>query len=248
MPVELANDLFWINECQDIGDRHMHVSTYVIKGDTDNILIDTGSFRHSDDIISQIRTCTDGDGIDVLLLSHPDLPHSGNVESLRSEWPDLELVLFSNTPALHGFPGATRGERGTDQQIGDRQFSWIDAPILDVTSTAWVYDHTTRTLFTADGLGHYHPANACSKRSEEISDGIAYDDVYSFHKDVVPWLKYVEPQRLFDKLDYRIGDRKVERIAPVHGNPVSSTDIEQYREKFERAIEEIAADYRFPPQ
>jgi flavorubredoxin len=246
---ELQNGVYWLNECYDTGSAHEHVSVYLIHDQThdSNVLIDSGSFYHRDALTSQLTKATDRTGIDALILSHSDYPHSGNVGAFAPEGEDVELVASSGAPRAQGLPAdATTVEIDGELEVAGRQFSFIDPPLADRSHTTWIYDHGSRGLFTADGFGSYHTPGECDYVSSDFEDGIPSERIYAFHDDTLVWLRYVDPEKLRIALESIFDAYSVEYVAPIHGHPIVDEDLEQYLDRLVEAAARIESEYTVP--
>lgn len=246
MTVQLTDDVYWIEECYDLGDQHRHVSVYVVEDDQGNVLVDTGSFYHRDGITAGIREATDDAGVDTIILSHSDYPHSANVDEFDVEGGDVELVASSGAPAAQGLPDATKCEIGGEMEILGRSFSFIDPPLADRSHTTWIYDYDARVLFTADGFGNRHRPGECIYTSQDFDDGIDSEEIYEFHRDELVWLRYVNPEKLRTALDSIFEEYPIEYVAPIHGNPIAGEDLDAYLDDLSAAAERISDEYTIP--
>lgn len=242
MAVQLTDDTYWINECYGSGGKHEHVSVYLIDYGGQFVIVDSGSFYHREEIEAEIRAITDGAGIDAILLSHSDYPHSANVSNFREEWGDVELVASSGSPEIQGLSDATKCEIGGSMEVLGRTFSFIDPPLADRSHTTWVYDHEDRVLYTADGFGNVHVPGECEYHSGEFAE-LPARKIYEYHRDNLVWLRYVDPSRLRAALDAIFEAYDVSFVAPVHGNPIRGEDLDEYLDVLERASERIAGEY-----
>lgn len=239
----LQPDVQWINECYDLDKKHEHVSVYLIEDDGEYILVDSGSFYHREVIKSRLEEATDGAGIDALVLSHSDYPHSANISSFREEWGNVDLIASSGAPKSQGLSDAIKCEIGGSMTICGRTFSFIDPPLADRSHTTWIYDHGSEIIFAADGFGNHHSADECDLLSMEFQDSIRRDDIYTFHKETLVWLRYVDPDRLRDVLESMIDEYEPSYIAPIHGNPIASDDLDTYLERLIDSAEQISTEY-----
>lgn len=242
-PPTLTPDVQWINECYDLGEKHEHVSVYLIEHDDDYILIDSGSFHHREEITQRLAAATGGDGIDALVLSHSDYPHSANISSFQSRWDDVELIASSGAPATQGLPEARKCEIGESMTIRGRTFSFIDPPLADRSHTTWIYDHESAVLFAADGFGNHHVPPECDSLSSEFEGGIDSEDIYTFHSETLVWLRYVDPDRLREVLESMLAEYDPSYVAPIHGNPIAADDLDTYLDRLIDSAERIAAEY-----
>jgi flavorubredoxin len=239
---QLTDDVTWLAENYPLADdRFVHVSAYMIDAGTEWVLVDTGSFYHRDAIRESIDTVTDGRQIDVLILSHADLPHSGNLPEFRRLWSDLTLVSSSGSPEVVGLgtPDVTC-EIGSRMEIAGRSLSFVDPPLADIQHTTWVYDHGSGVLFTADGFGNYHTAAQKLKTAGELDNGPSLEDVTEYNRTALRWLRFADPERLRDALDDIVERFEVAFLAPTHGNPIPGKYVERELDRLVAAAERIS--------
>lgn len=203
----------------------MHISQYLIQHEGTGILIDAGS-DHEEEMVEEILTQTEGKGIDALLLTHSILPHIENVPHLQDEWDDLQVISSASLPELVGLDAETKIINRMEQ-IQGLEFSFIDPLLTDVVASNWIYSHETKTLFTAEGVGHYHSPEACSMTSTDLG-GIQLNSVHTFHEDKLPYLNYVDSKKLQAAFEYIFTEFDIECIAPIHGTPVMEDEIDNY--------------------
>ncbi|MFW6078007.1 MAG: MBL fold metallo-hydrolase [Gemmatimonadota bacterium] len=243
--VPLTEDLYWIAECFPLGDgRHEHVSVYLIRTGDHGIIVDSGSFYHRGSIEAKLKAATASTGVNALILSHSDFPHSGNVDAFRAEWGDFDIYCSAGEPAVQGLPYAIKCPIGGSREILGRKFSFIDPPLADRSHTSWIYDHASRTLFAADGFGHYHRPGECEWTSREYEGGIGFADIFAFHRDTIRWLRYVDPVKFRRKIETMLADYDAAFIAPIHGNPIAAADLDAYIDHLVEAAARISRAYR----
>ncbi|EMA54758.1 MBL fold metallo-hydrolase [Halococcus salifodinae] len=241
----LTSTVEWLSVCHPVKGHHEHVSVYLIEHDGSYVLVDSGSFHHEAQLRSAIETTTGGAGLDAILLSHSDYPHSANVSTFRAEWDDVELVASSGSPAIQGLSNARRCVIGEELNVLGRTFSFIDPPLADRSHTTWIHDDESKVLFTADGFGNYHD-DECDLLSPEFDDGIPVESVYRYHAENLVWLRYVDPTKLRQALDNIFDRYEVSAVAPIHGNPILGADISDYLDRLEAAANRITAEYDVP--
>ncbi|QLG61158.1 MBL fold metallo-hydrolase [Halorarum salinum] len=239
----LRPDVQWINECYELDGKHEHVSVYLIEEDGEYILVDSGSFYHRDAIESRLEEATDGAGIDALVLSHSDYPHSANVSTFRSAWGDVELVASSGAPEVQGLSDAKKCEIGGSMTIRGRTFSFIDPPLADRSHTTWIYDHGSEIIFAADGFGNHHSPGECNRLSTDFEDSIRREDIYTFHEETLVWLRYVDPVRLREVLESMLSEYEPSYVAPIHGNPIAADHLDTYLDRLIDSAERIESEY-----
>ncbi len=244
--IKLTGDVEWINECYVTGGQHVHVSVYLVRAEEGDIIIDSGAFYHRDSIRARLKANTGPQGLGAIILSHADYPHAANVSAFRAEWGDIEIVASSGVPELQGLPYATRSHLGERMEILGREFSFLDPPLADRSHTSWIFDHGSGVLFTADGMGNLHSDGECNLKFGEIPGGISYRDIYAFHRNALVWLRYVDPDKLRNRVESIFNQFDVSYVAPIHGNPIAAKDLAAYMERLSRSVMEIAAAYQVP--
>lgn len=242
--VPVVGDVHWINECFPIEPgRHEHVSVYLIMGPEGSIVIDSGSFYHRSSIRARLKSALGPDGLDAIILSHSDYPHSANIGAFRKEWGDLQIVASSGVPAIQGLPYATPCRIGETMEVLGRKFTFVDPPLADRSHTTWIYDHLTGALFTSDGFGNLHRPGECGFVSGEFEDNIRTEDIYDFHREALSWLRYVDPAKLRHRLDEIFCAHQVSRVCPIHGNVVEGRNLAEYLDRLMASVTRIAEGY-----
>jgi flavorubredoxin len=244
MSREIAPGVHWINVNHTIGEKRVHIAVYLIENEGDYILIDTGSFNDRNNIQQQINQIVGSASLDAIVVSHADLPHSGNVPWFKQQYDEIEIFSASNFPEIVGLPSdSTVCPLGGSMDISGRQFSFIYPPLCDLQHSTWVFDMKTQGLFTADGFGNYHQPEQQDALYSEITDDLSVSNIADFHLDTLRWIKYVEPEKLRSDLDSIFDSFDVSYIAPIHGNPIEKREISSYMDKFTSAVEKIANNY-----
>ncbi|XVH31654.1 MBL fold metallo-hydrolase [Haloferacaceae archaeon DSL9] len=241
MTVQLTADVEWLSETYDLGENLVHVSVYLICGDGGTILIDTGSFNDRDSIHEQLRDRTGGE-IDAIVLTHADLPHSGNLATLRDEYADADVICGTSSPEIVGLGSSTKAPVGGSMAVAGRTLSFLHPPLADIQHSSWIYDHESGVLFTADGFGNYHTAADSERTTAEMGGPPTVEQVRAFHEDELLWLRYVDADKLIAALRRVFTERDVSYVAPIHGNPIAAADVPTYLDALETAVEQIVAD------
>ena len=244
--VTLVGDVEWIAECYPVEDRHLHVSLYLIRAAGGNIVVDSGSFYHRESIEARLTAATAGRGIQALILSHSDYPHSGNIPSFRAEWGDFEIVASCADAGIQGLPYARRSRIGETLEVLGRRFTFLDPPLADRSHTTWIYDRESRIMFVADGFGNYHEPGACRLLSPELEGEARTSEIHDFHRDALKWLRFVDPSKMSATLRRLFEEHPVSYVAPIHGNPIAAEDLNEYLGRLEDSVARIAREYVVP--
>jgi flavorubredoxin len=242
MWTQLTEDVTWIAECYELGDIHMHLSIYLVQAGDKWILIDTGSYYHQDEVTQAIKDVTGGTGPDVIVFSNSTLEHTSNLARFHQEWGPFRIITSADMPGQIGMPGEESWKLGQTEPVAGRDFSFIRPPFTDVLYSMWILDEQSGTLFTAEAFGHLHNKEHCADTSESFPDGFVDRHLQQFYAQQIPWLEYVDPPRLRKGVAAKMDAHDVERIAPVHGNPVASDDLEEYLTQLEHVVEKIASE------
>ena len=241
--VPLTRSVSWIAENYSLGaGRNVHVSVYLIRAGEKNILIDSGSFYHRSSLEERISGATEGMGIHSLVLSHSDYPHSGNIPAFRRRWGDFEIVASSGEPEIQGLPYARRSRIGGSLVVAGREIDFLDPPLADRSHTSWIYDRASRVLFVADGFGYHHADDETGLTSRQLPDGFRSEEIYSFHRDTLIWLRYADPDVLMGVLREMFEAREVSWVAPIHGNPIAAEHLDDYLERLEEGVRRIVRE------
>lgn len=239
----LTRDVSWIAENYPLGGgRNVHVSVFLIRAGEQNILIDSGSFYHRDRLVQRISSATAGEGIHSLVLSHSDYPHSGNIPAFRRRWGDFEIVASSGEPEIQGLPYARRSRIGGSLEVAGRVLDFLDPPLADRSHTSWIYDRASRVLFVADGFGYHHGDGETGLTSRQLPDGFRSEEIYTFHRDTLIWLRYADPAVLMGVLRDMLAERAVSWVAPIHGNPIAAEHLDDYLARLEEGVRRIVRE------
>lgn len=234
----LTDDVHWIANCHPDDGRHLHMSEYLIDGAEGTILIDSGSSLYREHIIAETNRLTDGAGPDVVLLAHSTLPHTENVPAFEAEWGPLETVTATGRfPEIVGLPDALPRQLNRPVEFAGRSFTCIHPLLTDVTVSQWIYDRESGVLFTAEAFGHYHEESSCELTSREMDGGIRRSHVNQFYRDKLPFIDLLDREKLRAAFDILFENLDVTYVAPIHGNPVDSADIDEYLDCVIEALE-----------
>lgn len=236
-PVELAPGVHWLAECFEEDRGHLHVACYLIEAPEGPLLIDTGAHVHRAPLLEAIEGVTGGDPLEAIVMTHFDLPHSGNLRAFQRRWPDVRLVVGSPRPAVHGYPDAeSRFRKPGPFEAAGRELEFLRPPLADVVSTSWILDHESGTMFTADGFGNFHAPDACTVVPETPAERPDDDAIVDYHDETLRWLEYVDRELLVGHLRRLFAEHPVDRLAPTHGNPVPAGNVDTHIEVIATAV------------
>lgn len=237
----LADGVHWLSHCHEADDRHTHVSQYLLESAGGFVLVDAGT-GHPDALLEQVRHVTGEAGLDALLLTHCILPHTRNVGPIRESFDDVDVVCPALIPPVVGLDEARPHVVNDTEAIAGDRFTFMDPLLTDVVVSSWIYHHPTGTLFTAEGVGHYHGPDECAHLSGDFEGGIPRERVAAFAADKLQFLEYVDASKLAVAFETLLDEYDVERIAPMHGNPIERDDVEPYLDRLVRSVETGVAE------
>ena len=239
----LGNGVEWVSRCHvneegvAVGSQ-THISQYLVRASEGNVLVDAGS-GHGQELVGALEDATGGEGLDTVLLTHAILPHTGNVEVLRENFGNPTIVSTSPIPPAIGVEDAQPTVINDTQTIAGDDFTFIDPLLTDVVVSTWIYHHDSKTMFTAEGVGHYHEPEARSFLSSDYDDGIPKKGIHDFAADKLMFMEYIDPEKLEIAFGTLLDEYDIEMIAPIHGNPVVEDDIEDYVTKLVEVAGEL---------
>jgi flavorubredoxin len=244
----ITQDLYQIGECVAGQAGHEAVRVYVLLNNGRPILIDCGSHLHRAALLRELDRLLNGTAPQFIFLTHSELPHSGNLQKIAEKWPKIQ-VLVSNVllPYIELAPVLPLGQitavtPGAILEFAGRRLEFVDALLKDQPGSQWLYDSLTKTLFTGDGFGYYHPPDQCELFSDEVAGGIMSEQFRPYHYNAFRFLRWVIPERLNADMDTLFQQRDVQIIAPIHGNAIR--DVPLHVGRLQTAINEICTPYR----
>ncbi len=242
LPREIAPGITWIGACLDfdLGDRiiHGHTSAYLLCGSDAAVMIDTGN-PSSWSAISKVLDDVLGDRpLDFLFPTHPELPHTGNMQRLVTKYPELRIVGDIRDYHLF-YPGCVSHleprEPGDRLDLGDREFVIVEAFIRDLPNTQWGFAPHANTLFSADGFCYMHRPELddedpmhlpgeCGLTTSELPEPVDVESAAFFTGSALYWARFIDDaDELYAHVAAELRNLDVRIIAPTHGNVI--TDV-----------------------
>lgn len=242
--VELPDGVYWVDQCYEMAERHHHISPYLVDAPEGYVLVDTGAIEHQDVLRERIGEVVGEAGVAAAVFSHYDLPHVANARAFREVW-DFDLYTsFSGTsasPEALGMGPSTGVMHDETREVCGRTLSFPWPPLVDAAHSMWVYDHGSKTMFVAD-MGHYHWPGDCRAVCRSVEDLPSVEDIRAYNEDALPFVKYLDAEKMRGAFEELVEAYDVEVWAPVHGNPiVGASTIDAYLDRAVEAIAETAA-------
>lgn len=200
---------------------HVPQNAYLLESDGESLLFDTLSPAGEDQLLSELDRLVGEDGLDYLVVSHPDVPHAGNAMAVLRAYDGCTLVAprVGSTHALYHLDDAVKVGPGDTLDVGGHRLRFHEATFLDAPISIWMSEETTGTLFPVDWLGIPHLEGECGRTAGELA--LTEDEWISrlieFHGRVMFWYEFVDVDRVHREID-RIADDLAPRcLAPAHG-------------------------------
>jgi flavorubredoxin len=250
LPVELAERVFWLGQCQEIPYKgtllHTGNSAFLVAGDKHSALIDAGHTFNTGLIMEHVAKMTKERGlpdIKYVCITHTETAHSGGTGHALAQFPDaiavgevsdLQLIFPQYADRIRwADPGETFDLGGTEIRV-------VESVIRDMTYTRWFFDTRSRVLFSGDGFAfsHDHDAAHCGHTTEEVADLDIPSQMKIFAVSAFNYMQYIDIEPYLTRLDELIFDElNVSLIAPTHGLPIGDpkATLPQVREGFRQA-------------
>lgn len=246
LPREIAGGIWWLGGCLESAafdePVHFHTSVYLVVGAERTLLFDTGPPAGWPTLERDLEAILGGRGLDLVLPSHPEIPHAGCLNRVLDRYPQAQVVGDLRDYHLYFPDYAGRMHslaHGSEIDLGGGHLvTLLDAVIEDLPNTTWAYEHRERVLFSVDALGYGHlpqtvdlPEEPLHRRGEcallsselrqppdlELATHLTQSSLYwSRYVDIAPYLERME--RLFELYPARL-------IAPAHGSVVDDLEV-----------------------
>jgi glyoxylase-like metal-dependent hydrolase (beta-lactamase superfamily II) len=244
LPREIAPGIFWLGDCFEIltpyGPMHSHVSAFLLRGAERSLLVDTGTPVHWPAIERQLDQVLGDRPLDLLVPTHPEPAHAGNLVRLLEKYPaarlagdlrDYHLALPGHAGRLDPMPVYSRLE------LGGLSFVFLPAPLKDLSSTRWGHEELQRVMFVGDGLAYthlgadpasdeiaLHRAGECALLTTELEAPPRAETAALFTQAAFWWARFVDARPLFAELEALLERHPSVLVAPAHGNVIADVE------------------------
>lgn len=189
--------------------------------DEQSLLFDTLSPAGNDQILDELSDLLD-DGLDYLVVSHPDVPHAGNTKPILEQYPNCTLVApqYGSAHELYHLDDAMHVDADDSLDLGNYTVDFHKATFPDAAIHLWMSERESDTLFPVDWFGFPHRADEAMQFVEEFDYPLSVDRLVQFHGRVMFWYQYVDVKKVQREIEHVIRKFDPEVVAPAHGNPV----------------------------
>lgn len=261
MAREIVPGFHWIQECgSDLSamveplddspnwyepghDVHIGQSAYVLQ-DEQSLLFDTLSPANTEQILAALEEVLE-DGLDYLVVSHPDVPHAGNTFRIAEEYPETTVVApaYGEDHELYHLDDTMKVAAGDTIDLGEFTVEFHEATFLDAAMHVWMTEQETNTLFPVDWFGFPHNDTECYQFVDEFERPFSVRRLTEFHGRVLFWLQYVDVEKTNAEIDRIAEEFDPDIIAPAHGC-VMREDVVEGMRKVKGAVEAINREGR----
>lgn len=232
LPRQIAPDVHWFGDCLKVDDGgqpvHGHMSCFLILGER-TLMVDSGHPSHWSVIESQLDALLGDRTLDYVFPTHLELPHTGNTPRLAQKYPECQIVGDVRDYHLY-FPDLehrlVHRRAGSELDLGDRTFSFIDAPLRDIPNTLWGHDDLSKIMFVADGFAymHQHEADQCALYSTEYPEKLDPQRTVFVNEKALYWTKFIDVNPVFDRVKELLSLYETDTVAPAHGGLIPDVD------------------------
>lgn len=221
------DDQAWYVPGEDV---YVPQNAYLFRGD-ESLLFDTTSPANTETILADLEEILDGRTLDYLVVSHPDIPHSGNTHAILERYPEATLVAPSvgSLHELYHLGAAEQMDVGESIDLGGFRVTFEEAPVVDAAMTFWMSEETTDSLYTVDWMCFPHMGRETLKCADEIDSEVSVERLIQFSGRVIFWLQYVDPDVTIEAIERFVDDHPVSAIAPSHGLIIPERAVEHMR-------------------
>ena len=152
-------DLF---ESQYIVPNGISYNSYLIM-DEKIAIMDTADKRKGEEWFANLEEGLQGRIPNYLIVQHMEPDHAGNIASLLSKYPELQVVASAKAIQMMPqffedtcFEGKTIAvKEGDTLNLGEHTLQFFMAPMVHWPEVMVTYDQTDKVLFSADGFGKF---------------------------------------------------------------------------------------------
>ena len=190
-------------------------NSYLVKGEEKTALIDTVNPGFEEDLEEKIRTKTDPENLDYLIMNHAEPDHANALAYLAQLAPGAEVLATEKGKemalSLYEIPAERfrTVEEGETVELGGKTLEFIDAPWLHWPETMFTYLKEEGVLFPSDFFGA-HIATPKLYADEFGEDALKRAKDY-FGEIMMPFRP--RAKKAVEKLE----EYEVNVIAPSHG-------------------------------
>ncbi len=190
-------------------EKGMSYNSYVILGEKIAVM-DTVEEEFTHQWLDNLQNSLGDKKPDYLIIQHMEPDHSANIKNFMSAYPEAKIVGNAKTfTMISQFYGEAYEDRkvavkdGDSLSLGDRDLTFIFAPMVHWPEVMMTYDSKDKVLFSADGFGKFGTVDADEEWAAE-SARYYFGIVGKYGAQVQAVLK-------------KAANLNIEKIFPLHG-------------------------------
>ena len=208
-PTRIAPETFLVHDHHGEGTAPVSVAlnTMVIRA-AEPVVVDTGMMENREQYLADVFSLVEPDDVAWVYISHDDVDHTGNLNTLMSLCPNATLVI---NWFMHERMGASLDvpmhrwrwmQDGDTLDVGDRTLHLVRPPVFDSPTTRGLYDPTTGVYWGSDSFAS--PMATPARHVSELDQRDWVGGIHTFARYVSPWLELVDDarfQRTVDRIE-----------------------------------------------
>lgn len=220
--INIKDEIYWVGvkdpslEVFDVVMKTSNGTTYnsYLINDEEIAIIDCVKDGFFDESLKRIKSIIGDKKVSYLVIQHTELDHTGSVQKLLDEYPDIEIIATS--AGLNYLKDILNHDiNGKDSLklkeicTGKYTLNFISTPNIHWPDTMFTYVKETKTLFTCDfGGAHFCPKDGIVEEKQDEY----LDEFYYYYKVIMaPFKKFV------NAAISKIKNLDIENLLPSHG-------------------------------
>lgn len=191
-------------------------NSYLVEGSEKTAVIETVKIKFWDQYIEKLKSMTDLNKIDYIIVDHTEPDHVGSVERLLEFVPNATVVgsasaiRFLKAIANRDFKHMVVNT-GDSISLGDKTLEFISAPFLHWPDSIYTYCPESKVLFTCDSFGSHYSLDdiLISKLDNEPN----YMKALKYYFDMIMGPFKSHMLNAIEKIE----DKDFDMICPGHG-------------------------------
>jgi hypothetical protein BACCOPRO_03324 len=164
-------------------------NSYLIVGNEKTALIDTVAEGFYLELEANIKAVLGDRRLDYIVVNHMEQDHSGSIELLKKEYPEVTIVGNAKTAdMLNGFYGINQGvhivKDGDSLDLGGKTLTFYMTPMLHWPETMMTYLTQDGVLFSGDAFGCFG-ALASAVVDSDLNPGMYWMEMYRYYAAIV---------------------------------------------------------------
>lgn len=207
-------------------------NSYVLKTKEATILFETSKAKFFDEYLEALKTITEIERIDYLVVSHTEPDHAGSLEMLLDINPNMKIIAtgcainFLKNIVNRDFYSMAVKDNET-LSIGEYTLRFMLVPNLHWPDTMYTYIEEEKLLLTCDSFGSHYAFDNILRSKVTDEEGYLRATKYYFDCIIGPFKPYMKKA-----LD-RVRTMEVDMICTGHG-PVLDTNIPELLDIYEK--------------